>query len=259
MDDFLVVKELNAKFFDHSIIERHLHAAISAPSAGIEFDYERLELLGEFIPSSFQICHWTANEGDAFLKYLSSVYVFVTYPAQHEGALHVARQKIISNKSLLQNACSVGLPPYIQAKPFTLRLWQPPNFSVLPNPGPTTVKKEPTEEVELIYEADHDGKPSVAERTAQNVEPETPSTRSTAADKPTKKSKKKKKQDEQHTQTLGDKVWSFVAVISLWLIEESNHRQSQMWQKPSSVLPISQVVAKLPWEPQRLWASRYLT
>jgi endoribonuclease Dicer len=47
IDDFLLVKEVNAKFFEHSIIEHHLHAAISAPAAGIEFDYERLELLGE--------------------------------------------------------------------------------------------------------------------------------------------------------------------------------------------------------------------
>jgi endoribonuclease Dicer len=117
--------------------------------------------------------------------------------------LHVARQKIISNKSLLQNACSVGLPPYIQAKPFTLRLWQPPNFAVLPNPGPTTVKKENSEEGEIMCDVDPDGKPPVAQIVAQDLEP---GAVSMETDKPTKKSKKKKKQDEQHTQTLGDKV-----------------------------------------------------
>jgi hypothetical protein len=47
------VKELNAKFFDHAIIERYLHAAISTPSAGVEFDYERLELLGEILSIFF--------------------------------------------------------------------------------------------------------------------------------------------------------------------------------------------------------------
>ena len=26
--------------------------------------------------------------GDAYLKYLSSIYLFVTFPTQHEGALH---------------------------------------------------------------------------------------------------------------------------------------------------------------------------
>ena len=53
IDDLLLVKEINAKLFDHAIIERHLHSAITAPSAGVEFDYERLELLGKHL----QFCH----------------------------------------------------------------------------------------------------------------------------------------------------------------------------------------------------------
>lgn len=47
IDDFLLVKELNANFFEHTIVEQRLLAAISAPAAGVEFDYERLELLGK--------------------------------------------------------------------------------------------------------------------------------------------------------------------------------------------------------------------
>ena len=46
IDDLLLIKELNAKFFDHMILEQHLHEAVSPPSAAIEYDYERLELLG---------------------------------------------------------------------------------------------------------------------------------------------------------------------------------------------------------------------
>ena len=110
----LLVTELNAALFDHSIGGHHLHAAISAPSACVELDYERLELLG-----------------DAYLKYLSSIYLFVTNPAQHEGALHSARLRIISNKALFLNAESVGLAPYIQAKPLAPRHWCPPNFTVI--------------------------------------------------------------------------------------------------------------------------------
>ena len=68
--------------------------------------------------------------GDAFLKHLSSVYTFVTNPSLNEGALHFARQKIISNKSLLQNATRVGLPAYIQSKAFAFKAWQPPRFQV---------------------------------------------------------------------------------------------------------------------------------
>jgi endoribonuclease Dicer len=49
IDDLLLVKELNAKLFDHAISERLLHMSISPPSAGIEYDYERLELLGELL------------------------------------------------------------------------------------------------------------------------------------------------------------------------------------------------------------------
>lgn len=46
VDDLLLVKEMNASFFDHSIREDLLHNALCTPSAGLEYDYERLELLG---------------------------------------------------------------------------------------------------------------------------------------------------------------------------------------------------------------------
>lgn len=113
IDDFLIVKELNAQFFANMILEQHLLSAVFAPSATFETDYERLELLG-----------------DSFLKYFSSVYVFVFNPALSEGALHKARQHIISNKVLTQCGLSIGLPSYIQGKTFSCKLWQPPNFTV---------------------------------------------------------------------------------------------------------------------------------
>lgn len=46
IDEFLLVKELNAKLLNHAVLEKDLHAAISPPSANIEYDYERLEMLG---------------------------------------------------------------------------------------------------------------------------------------------------------------------------------------------------------------------
>jgi len=46
IEDFLVVQELNTKFFNHAVHEDLLFAAISTPSAGYEVDYERLELFG---------------------------------------------------------------------------------------------------------------------------------------------------------------------------------------------------------------------
>ncbi|KAH9062879.1 ribonuclease III [Lactarius vividus] len=125
IDDMLLVTELNATLFDHSIHEPQLHAAISAPSACAEFDYERLELLG-----------------DAYLKYLSSIYLFVTNPSQHEGALHSARLRIISNRALFFNAENAGLAPYIQAKPLVPKQWYPPNFTVIPPPPPKVQENE---------------------------------------------------------------------------------------------------------------------
>ncbi|KAF8322084.1 hypothetical protein DL93DRAFT_2051002 [Clavulina sp. PMI_390] len=111
VDDYLLVKELNAKVFDNWLQEKAVLTAITAPSAAVEFDFERQELLG-----------------DAYLKYLSSIYLFVTYPTQQEGQMHIARQRIISNRSLLQRAREADVPQYIQAKPFAPKLWVPYNY-----------------------------------------------------------------------------------------------------------------------------------
>lgn len=50
IDEHLLVKELNANYFSHSISEDLLHVAITAPSVAYEFNYERLELLGISLP-----------------------------------------------------------------------------------------------------------------------------------------------------------------------------------------------------------------
>ncbi|TFK55753.1 ribonuclease III [Heliocybe sulcata] len=179
INDMLLVKELNAKLFDHCLREDLLHTAITAPSAGFEFDYERLELLG-----------------DAYLKYLSSVYLFVTNPQKHEGALHHARQRIISNKSLLEYADSAGLPPFIQSKPFVAKLWQPLDGAIHSDntrPGPSTVEQQGAA-----------NPPSAADRPISPAEPETVPAKS-------KRSKRKRQLDEQGIQWLGDKAVADVA------------------------------------------------
>ncbi|KAG5644065.1 hypothetical protein DXG03_009155 [Asterophora parasitica] len=117
IDDLLLVKELNARLFDHAISDTLLHTAITTPSCGIEFDYERLEILG-----------------DAFLKYVSSIYLYVSWPEKTEGELHSARQDLISNKSLFKRACRTGLPTYIQSKLLSPRTWAPPNFTKVVEP-----------------------------------------------------------------------------------------------------------------------------
>ena len=54
----------------------------------------------------------------------------MTNPSLNEGSLHLARQKLISNKVLLHHAVRIGLPPYVQSKIFAFKSWMPPNFCV---------------------------------------------------------------------------------------------------------------------------------
>ncbi|TFY77295.1 hypothetical protein EWM64_g6716 [Hericium alpestre] len=219
IDDLLLVKELNATFFDHSISEDLLHTAVSAPSVGYEFDYERLELLG-----------------DAYLKYLSSIYLFVTNPSQHEGALHSARLRIISNRALLLDADAAGLPPFIQAKPFVSKLWQPPNFMVLPPPQVPSKAPEGTNGSMDGSTIDLPRVPSSAEPTVSDISKgtdvavERPSAapeakESASAGEPeggtasgqqgqqaaVKKSKRKRQLEERDVHWLGDKAVADVA------------------------------------------------
>ncbi|EGO27424.1 hypothetical protein SERLADRAFT_446652 [Serpula lacrymans var. lacrymans S7.9] len=192
IDDILIVKELNAKFFNHHITEELLLAAISTPSAGFDYDYERLEVLG-----------------DAFLKYLSSIYVFVTNPAKNEGALHVSRQQIISNKALLKTACTVGLPPFIQSRPFSYKVWQPPNFSLVsiredftPNDDTKKISKAPSQSPLARKETE-----AIMEAPPKKIESED-SVKGKALPGSHASSKKENRgqQDTQYTQWLGDKA-----------------------------------------------------
>lgn len=69
----------------------------------------------------------------------------MTNPSLSEGALHVERQKIISNKSLLIHSAHVELPSYIQSKVFAYKTWLPPNFRVY---NPPRAPKNPEPPVE---------------------------------------------------------------------------------------------------------------
>jgi hypothetical protein len=51
-----------------------------------------------------------------------------------EAQLHRMRIELVGNKALLRDADWAGLAQYIQARPFAHKRWQPPNFSVLPDP-----------------------------------------------------------------------------------------------------------------------------
>jgi endoribonuclease Dicer len=157
----------------------------------------------------------TAFSGDAFLKYLSSVYIFVTNPTQKEGAMHYARQRIISNKSLLHNAIRAGLPPYIQSRPFTTKSWQPPNFIMGPS-SPLAIT-ETRKESNMSTEATNT--PFDPQRQDQQNQG---SFGNVGNQGPEKRSKTKRQQDE-NIQWLGDKVRSQnlqygLNVTTYWII-----------------------------------------
>ena len=46
LEKILLVKELNAQYFNDALEEKLLLAALSPPTAELEYDYDRLELLG---------------------------------------------------------------------------------------------------------------------------------------------------------------------------------------------------------------------
>jgi len=51
IDEILLVKELNARMFDNVIREDLLREALTPPGAEAEFNYERLEILGNDGPT----------------------------------------------------------------------------------------------------------------------------------------------------------------------------------------------------------------
>ncbi|KIY73668.1 ribonuclease III [Cylindrobasidium torrendii FP15055 ss-10] len=126
IDELLIVKELNASLFAHSLREDLLRVAITSHAVGHEFNYERLEFLG-----------------DAVLKLVSSVYVVATEP-QSVGMspLHFAREALISNAPLHACAVKVDFPAYANLRPTKRAGWIIPNFNLeddagnpqLPNP-----------------------------------------------------------------------------------------------------------------------------
>ncbi|KAF6137646.1 hypothetical protein GIB67_030538 [Kingdonia uniflora] len=87
--------------------------ALTAASCQETFCYERAELLG-----------------DAYLKWVVSISLFLKYPQKHEGQLTRMRQQMVSNMVLYQSALNKGLQSYIQADRFAPSRWAAPG--VLP-------------------------------------------------------------------------------------------------------------------------------
>lgn len=139
-------------------------------------------------------------------------------PAQHEGALHTTRQRIISNKTLMQSADRTGLPQYIQGKPFSYKHWQPPNFTTSPLPGSNATEHGTVGDEKSVAS----GRVRIDDSaTCINCESDVnpPSTSAT----------KKKSRDDSATQWLGDKVAISCPLQETHLFPS---RRLLMWWKP---------------------------
>lgn len=160
----------------------------------------------------------------------------------------MARQKIISNKTLFQHASEMGLPAYIQAKPFALKLWKPLNFQIVPLPqykdsatqeilsgaGAEAISQDPrnpsdptgnaddkvpsapctlkdTQYLKLVDPALDAQEPSHSRGLPQGDTGLVNSKADTATQpqKSKRKSKRQRQRDERHEHWLGDKVFIF--------------------------------------------------
>ncbi|KAK1236744.1 Dicer-like protein 1 [Marasmius sp. AFHP31] len=194
IEDFLLVKELNSRLFNNAISDGLLHMALTTRAVEIEYDYERLEILG-----------------DSILKYMASLYVFVTNPEREEGHLHSVRQNIISNKSLFECSLAVGLPAYIHSRMLNVKNWPPSNFELDTASGSNvTAERDQVAGTKLpgLRDADqHDSMP-----TGPTSGADRPESKATAKRLP-KKEKQKMLHDKVHW--LSDKVCDLVFLSRL--------------------------------------------
>ncbi|KAI8876441.1 dicer-2 protein [Backusella circina FSU 941] len=111
VDSLLLLKEAKMKFGLH-IQDELMLEAYTAPSASMEMNYERLEILG-----------------DSILKLLSTISLYVNFSFKDEGQLHVMRIRIVCNKALYRAAKRLKFYRYITSHAFNSRYWRPPHFT----------------------------------------------------------------------------------------------------------------------------------
>ncbi|KAG0261648.1 Anaphase-promoting complex subunit 1 [Mortierella polycephala] len=113
LDETLLVNEAREKVGMKATRLDLLQVAYTTSSANREYQYERLELLG-----------------DSFLKFSSTIRLYIVNPAKNEGELHMCRIRIISNKALLRHATRLQLYRYVSRTPFHRKSWRPARFVV---------------------------------------------------------------------------------------------------------------------------------
>ncbi|KAF6762700.1 hypothetical protein DFP72DRAFT_1060951 [Ephemerocybe angulata] len=242
IDDMLVVKEMNNHFFHNSIREELLCEATTTVSAGMDQDYERLELLG-----------------DSFLKYVSSIFVFVANATQNEGSLHISRQKVLSNNALLQASTRVNLPPWVRSTLFNVKVWIPRNYVTLaltpkdkpkpadgkgeedappamPPPATMVANRDPGHVVAIQSQVDEMKGDEVMADGTQTQDPSKPAD----STKRKRKGKKGKKAGDEEGvyQSLGDKTIADVAEAIIGAAYVSGGRECGLGAMKALTVPI---------------------
>lgn len=96
-----LIVELNERIFGGKLDEEHVRTALMTPSASVGLDYNRCARTQKRFESSLRpVFRLPSLEllGDAFLKYMSSTYCYVSHErTTHEGILHRARLEQINN------------------------------------------------------------------------------------------------------------------------------------------------------------------
>ena len=95
--------------------------ALTLPSASFPFNNQRLETLG-----------------DAVLQLCTTVHLFNYYPNRHEGQLSNLRQKVVSNRYLLNCALDIGLEHFLISEIPSVYKWK----YTLPNDAPKYFDKD---------------------------------------------------------------------------------------------------------------------
>ncbi|KAG0322650.1 Dicer-like protein 1 [Dissophora globulifera] len=118
LDSTLLVQEAQERIGLQMVRLDYLQVAFTTSSANRDFQYERLELLG-----------------DSFLKFSSTIRLFIINPAKDEGQLHANRIRIISNRALLGHATTLEIYRHVSSTPFHRKSWRPTRFIVGKEPG----------------------------------------------------------------------------------------------------------------------------
>ena len=145
--------------------------------------------------------------------------------------MHVSRQRIISNRSLLRNANRCNLPQYIQSRSLLIKAWAPPNFEVHNNTNSINAEDEINDKVTDMpaksASAEKLGSESATlqvDRAPKEALPDSPGGKTTgtanqASDsgktRRGRPSKRKRQSTQGEDQGLGDKVHAVLPPYSL--------------------------------------------